>query len=200
MSRRLFVALDLPAAVRVAIDRRLEALRASLPPTRWVPRKNFHLTLAFLGATDEARVPELGAALDRATEGVAPFRLAAVGGGTFPPGRPARVAWVGFHGEPGLFALARRVGEAVRKVLDLAPEERPFTPHATVGRPRSPWGRRASERFAEALAGEVESPFPVTETVLYASELAAGGSVYTPVSTHRLGERRACRLEMRRAP
>lgn len=181
MSLRLFVALDLPEAHRREIGRRAAALKARLPPARWVAADNLHLTLAFLGAAGEERLPDLAAALRPAFAGGAPLELEVAGGGTFPPGRPARVAWVGLRGGPGLLELQRAVAAAACACLGLEPERRPFHPHVTLARPRRPWNRRASEEVASAFEGVLGEPFTVEEGVLYQSDLGPGGSVYTAV-------------------
>lgn len=181
MSLRLFLALDLPEAHRREIGRRAEALKARLPAARWVPADNLHLTLAFLGATEEDELPGLLTALRPAFAGGGALELEVAGGGTFPPGRPARVAWVGLRGGPGLLALQREAAAAAFGCLGLEPERRPFHPHVTLARPRRPWNRRASEELAAAFDGVLGEPFTVAEGVLYRSELGRGGSVYTAV-------------------
>lgn len=181
MTLRLFLALDLPEEHRAEIGRRAARLKGELPPARWVPPENLHLTLAFLGATEEETVPGLLAAVVPAFAGGGPLELRVTGAGTFPPGRPARVAWVGLDGGAGLLDLQRRVAEAAIHRLGLEPERRPFHPHATLARPRRPWNRRASEALARAFEGGVGEPFPVTEGVLYRSELSPRGARYTAV-------------------
>lgn len=181
MTLRLFLALDLPEEHRAEIGRRAAGLEKSLPAARWVPAENLHLTLRFLGSTEEAAVPGLVEALRPAFAAGEPLELRVTGAGTFPPGRPARVAWVGIEGGRGLLDLQRRVAEAAAETLGLEPERRPFHPHATLARPRKPWKLRASEELGRAFEGGVGEPFPVTEGVLYRSELSPKGARYTAV-------------------
>ena len=181
MSLRLFVALDLPEAHRREIARRSAELAARLPPARWVPADNLHVTLVFLGASGEEQLPGLLAALRPAFAGGGPLELEVAGGGTFPPGRPARIAWVGLRGGPELLALQRRVAASTCGCLGLEPERRPFHPHVTLARPRKPWNRRASEEVASTFEGVLGEAFAVEEGVLYKSDLGPGGSVYTAV-------------------
>jgi 2'-5' RNA ligase len=187
---RLFVALDLPAEHRREIGRRAAGLRGALPPARWVRPEAMHLTLAFLGDTPAARVDDLTAALAPAFAAAPPLELALAGAGTFPPRRPARVAWVGIAAPPALPALQRRVAGAVAEALGGAserqrgskPERKPFHAHVTVARPRRRWNRGASERFAAAFETPVGEPFTVREGVLYRSELDPGGAIYSPLA------------------
>lgn len=181
MTVRLFLALDLPAEHRREIGGRADRLKGSLPAARWVPPEHLHLTLAFLGATEETAVPELVAAVAPAFAAGEPLDLRVSGAGTFPPERPARVAWVRIDGGPALLALQRRVAGAASGCLGLEPERRPFHPHVTLARPRRPWNRRASEELVRAFEGGVGDPFAVTEGVLYRSELSPRGARYTAV-------------------
>lgn len=186
-ARRLFLALDLPEEHRQELRRRTARLARELPAARWVPAENLHLTLVFLGATPSGAVPELVAALAPAFAAGRPLELAVAGGGTFPPGRPARVAWVGIQGPPELAAVQRRLARAVTETLARAPEKKPFHPHVTVARPRRPWNRRSAERFAEAFDGPIGEPFLVESGVLYESELTPAGAVYSVVERFHLG-------------
>lgn len=181
MTWRLFLALDLPGEHRAEIGRRAAELKESLPAARWVPPENLHLTLRFLGATEEAAVPGLTEALRPAFAAGDPLELQVSGAGTFPPGRPGRVAWVGIEGGRDLLDLQGRVAGAAAERPGLEPERRPFHPHVTLARPRKPWNRRASEELVRAFEGGVGDPFRVTEGVLYRSELSPRGARYTAV-------------------
>lgn len=186
-SLRLFLALEVPEAHRREIVRRAAPLRRSLPPARWVPEENLHLTLRFLGATDPDRVAGLVDAVAPAFAAAGPLSLRLEGGGTFPPARPARVAWVGIDGGEALSGLQREVASAAEAALGLEAERRPFHAHVTLARPRRPWNRRASEEFARAFEGPVGELFTANAGVLFESRLGPGGAVYTPVEELALG-------------
>lgn len=174
---RLFVAIEVPDAVRRRVAERTVPLRARLPRARWTKVDGLHLTLAFLGDTPEELVGPLDAALRGAFRGE-PFRLRLAGAGTFPPGRAARVAWLGFEPEPRLLALQRRVAAAVSEATGAAPDRRPYHPHLTLARCRPPWRRSAAESFVRELEGERFGEVPVTEGVLVRSHLERDGARY----------------------
>lgn len=193
---RLFVAFELPAAVRAAIGRRLDALRGELPRARWVRPESMHLTLKFLGEVDEAEVPGLEAELAPLCAAAAPMTARLDGGGCFPPGRPARIAWLGFEtGGPGgagteasgLAAVQASIDRAAARLPGVERDRRPFTPHVTVARCDPPWPRPAAERFAAALGGPLGEPFALDRAALIASRLGPGGARYRPVGVYPLG-------------
>lgn len=173
---RLFVALRVPSPVLQHLAETAAALRAELPPARWVPVANLHLTLMFLGEIAADRVEGLGEALTRCFASRGPFQLRLRDGGCFPPRRPARVAWVGFEPAPELEELQTAVAGALTDRLDLAAERRRFHPHLTLARPRRPWPRAAAEAWRRAFAGTQGPAFEVTEGHLMRSRLDPGGA------------------------
>jgi RNA 2',3'-cyclic 3'-phosphodiesterase len=197
---RLFVAFELPERLRDETGRRMAEARKTLPPARWLRPEGLHLTLKFVGATDQAALAALSAALAPAFAAAAPELTARLGApGCFPPDRPARVAWLGVEitrsgGEDAraeLAALHRRIEAAAERSLGLTPEGRPFSPHLTVARPEPPWPRPAVDAFAEAfgppLTGSMNEPFPLGAGALVESVLGPGGSRYRTVERYPLG-------------
>ena len=180
---RLFVALEVPEPSRRDLRRRLEGLRDRLPRARWVDLDNLHLTLLFLGETAEASVPALAAKLREAFARCPTLDLRLAGGGTFPPGRPARVAWVGVEAPPELMTLQADVTQAAVDSLGFEPEKRPYHPHATLARCPDPWRREAIDKFKTALTGPIGPPFVADHGVLFESKLSPKGARYRPVET-----------------
>lgn len=178
---RLFVAIEIPPAVQAEVGRRIEPLHESLSAggkTRWVDPRGLHLTVLFLGDVAADLVPWLGDELAAACAPRTPFELALDGAGTFPPTRPARVAWVGMTAPPELRVLVSALSAAAGEAIGHPEEERPFVPHLTVARCREPWQRPAIAAFTSAFSGPIGAPFPVTEAVLIRSHL--GELVGTP--------------------
>src|SRR5947199_4370647 len=122
---RLFVALEIPAGPREELRRRIQAVQGRLPPARWVDPECIHLTLIFLGTIEEAALPALTSALATAAAPPAPYTMALVDGGTFPPRRPARVAWIGIAAGPTLPALQAAVSAAAAGAVGYEPRSRP---------------------------------------------------------------------------
>lgn len=180
---RLFVALEVAEPPRRDLRRRVEGLRDRLPRARWVDLENVHLTLVFLGETAEADVPALAAGLRTAFARCPPLELRLAGGGTFPPGRPARVAWVGVEAPPELLTLQADVTRAAVETIGHEPEERAWRPHVTLARCPDPWRREAVEKFNTALTGPIGQPFGVDHGVLFESKLSPKGARYRAVET-----------------
>jgi 2'-5' RNA ligase len=178
---RLFVAFEVPEPPRREVRRRVEAVRDRLPRARWVDPGALHLTLLFLGETAEEAVPPLAARLGAAFAGCPPLPLRLGSGGTFPPGRPARVAWIGAEAPEELAGLQAEITRAAMAATGFAPEERGFHPHVTLARCQEPWRREAVDKFRTALTGPVGPPFVVEEGVLFESKLSPKGARYRRV-------------------
>jgi 2'-5' RNA ligase len=178
---RLFVALEIPEAVRRELARRVAGLRERLPRARWVDPEMVHLTLLFLGQTPDDQVPALSAKLREAFAKHPPMTLRLSGGGTFPPKRPARVAWIGMEAPEELAAVQADAVAAAVQAVGFEPETRPFTSHVTLARCEPNWPRDAAEKFAAAFPGEVGPPFRVDRGVLMESKLSPRGARYRVV-------------------
>ncbi len=188
---RLFVAIEIPEAVRREVARRVDPLRESLSAggkTRWVDPRGLHLTVLFLGDIAADLVPWLGEELAAACAPRTPFSLELFGAGTFPPTRPARVAWVGMTAPRELITLERALNAAAGEAIGHPAAEPPFVPHLTVARCREPWQRPAIATFTSAFAGAIGEPFEVTEAVLVRTHLGEIGE--------REGEGRGSRHEV----
>jgi 2'-5' RNA ligase len=172
---RCFVALNFPVPLVRRIAEEVERRKGRIAsPVAWVPPANYHVTLRFLGGVREELVEALSSRLSRAVGGLAPFELQARGFGAFPAADRARVLWVGAEGG-ALSALQQKV-ELVVVGLGLAPEERPFHPHLTVGRVKQPGDAQAWVGPADVGAA------PVQEIVVYESRTLAKGAEYVALS------------------
>lgn len=180
---RAFFALPIPDAARQAL---LEAQLAMKPRAgavpRWVDASQMHLTLKFLGWVDPDRVPRFVALTESAAAGVAPVDTAWTGLAAFPGTHRARVI-VAEVADPGgaLSTLAGRI-EAAVEALDIPREERAFRAHVTLARIKRPGN---VESWLDGVT--LEGALRLDELVLYRSELAPGGSIYTPLARAHLG-------------
>jgi 2'-5' RNA ligase len=193
ITRRLFFAIDLDEPTRAAIANLVERLRERLEsdsarqrgPVKWVERENLHMTVRFLGATPEARVQELQAALNRPLSSK-PFALGFDRVGTFPERGAPRVVWLGASVGAAEAAHARDELDERLKAVNVPPEPRPFRPHLTLGRFREP-GRGSDRRAIREVGVDAFQPMRVGHLTLYESHLSTHGPRYVPVLSIGLG-------------
>ncbi len=189
---RAFVAIDLPVEilqhleqVSVQLKKRLEGV-----PVRWVPVDNIHLTLKFLGDVSPANVDMLKKILQIEVDGHHAFEISVGGLGAYPSPHRPRVVWVGVEAPAELTAVQNGVESAMAR-LGYAREERPFSPHLTLGRvSRNAVGRdeRLIGESIEAIKLGFLGVARVNEVHLYKSDLQPNGAVYTRLFTASLKE------------
>lgn len=183
---RLFVAFDLPAALKRAVEELAAPQRAGLPTARWVNPETLHINLSFLGAVDPDRIDGLRRALAEAFAPWPSLDLALGGLGAFPPRGAPRVLWLGVETAGDLTGIQAAVAGTVARQLDdpRLIDERPYRPHLTLARCKARWRRDAVERLESALAPVASlPPFTVAEGALFASHLGPSGARYEIVET-----------------
>lgn len=183
---RTFVAINLPGDLKVVIGRFIDSLRGEVRGVKWVKDANLHLTLKFLGDVDRQLLPEVTAALDGAMAGLRAVSVSLQGAGVFPPrGRP-RVVWLDMAaGAEGLALLQRRCEEALAS-LGFPQEDRPFTPHLTVGRAKDLRDPRPLVSALDAVKGRKWGDFVADRVHLMRSELFPTGPTYSILHEVRL--------------
>jgi len=172
------VALNLPDSIRRALWAATESLRDRNLPVSWVRPEGIHMTLKFLGDTDDERLPSLSAALHRAAAGTRPLPLALQGFGAFPDVARLRVLWVGVEAEPALELLQHAL-EREFATLGFPTEARPFRPHITLGRAKRDAKPAAFGGLEPTLEALQFSETVVVESVdLMSSTLGPRGATY----------------------
>lgn len=183
---RAFVALELPGPVRDALGAAIESARGTAPgKLSWSPPEKIHLTLAFLGASEPAKLEALEPQLAAAVSAHPPFPLALGRSGLFPAPKRPNVLWIGLQPSPPLQQLQADVAAAVR-ALGWELEARPFAPHLTCARVKWPGPPGALAAAWQQL--EVPTPRWTADSVtLMKSETHPDGARYTPLATFPLG-------------
>ena len=175
---RIFIALDIPEAIRTRLSEYIDRARPLVADARWARVEGLHVTLKFIGEASEARVQEIKTAL--ASVKARPFAVRFEGIGFFPNANAPRVFWAGVDGGNELPHLAFAVDAAIEKI-GIAREAKPYHPHLTLA--------RAGGRPLRSLQTLVSNPSPqfnskfgemtAREFFLYLSQTQKGGSRYT---------------------
>ena len=184
---RLFVALDIDAAIRERITRFLEGVREFAPDARWVRAESLHITLKFIGEQADRKVDGIKQALAKIQSRATGLNFR--GYGFFPTARSARVFWIGVDADQQLKELAGLVEQALEP-LGIQREAHGFSPHLTLARGKSAAPQRRPDdrpnRNFQRLQEKLESLPPpefgtmtAREFFLYESKLSPAGSQYT---------------------
>ena len=173
---RLFIAAELPQHMREALAETSASLRGCVSG-RYVGSDLFHVTLAFLGSVEGARVPRCIDALERGCAGHAPFGAALGELGSF--GRRSKATlWQGFEDAGGFAELATDIRASLeREGFEF--DAKKFLPHVTL------------MRAVDLTAGSLPMPHlacgRIDAVTLFSSDLSGASPVYEPLHSVVLG-------------
>ncbi|CAG0931673.1 RNA 2',3'-cyclic phosphodiesterase [Planctomycetaceae bacterium] len=177
---RTFVAIKLPGEVKELLRSIQSGLDRGFRGVSWVKAESIHLTLKFLGEIDEAKAREVSEALEKASSASGPFTLEVQGVGCFPNSRSPRVLWAGIKESAPLASLQKRV-DGLLMEAGFEAEDRPFTPHLTLCRIKSPEDGRTLGKLLAGLKPEAKASFTVSSFAFMKSVLKPSGAEYTPI-------------------
>jgi 2'-5' RNA ligase len=149
---------------------------------RWVRPDGIHLTLKFIGAVAEDRLPVIQEQLARAVPTMPAITLTLGWAGSFSDRRAPRVIWAGVYSSQA--DELRRLAESIETWLaaaGVAREKRGFAAHLTLARLPQDLPEATRRRVAELTTGvalpEVP-PFSAERVSLMQSHIGPGGARY----------------------
>lgn len=176
---RTFIAVRIPESPELRrLHARLSQFGESFRP---VPVNNLHVTLKFLGDTDERQVNEIAAVMQQVASEHPAEVVRLIGLGAFPHERRPSVIWVGMQNAVSVTAIAAALDERLAQ-LGFARERGPIQPHLTMLRVKT----RPPEELFSLLAESAAADFGTARigaVELFQSELQKGGSKYTVLAT-----------------
>lgn len=191
---RTFIAIDLPDPLKAQMETlQTEMLRALHPrggdrALKWVDVQKVHLTLRFLGETDDRQREEIGHHLQRIVRDQPPFDLSLTGVGVFPTWPRLRVLWTGVGGEVENLKQLQAEVEQAAQACGFTAEDKDFSPHITLARTdRNASSQQIREigeflrRWAQTNGDRTWGAWRVDELIHMRSQLQPTGAVYTPL-------------------
>ena len=189
MSHRLrtFIAVDVAPFTRDRLKGLQSQLAAIGGSVRWVEPGNLHVTLLFIGEVDPRETPKICQAVADAVKSIASFEFNVAGLGAFPTPRRPRILIAKIdQGADGLKQLHEAIEPGIMDLGGYRREERPFTPHVTLG-------RISRDADADSLAGAIAKfevwtggQTRVREVRVMASQLRSEGPEYSVLSRAKL--------------
>jgi 2'-5' RNA ligase len=167
--KRLFIAVPLPDHLKDKLAVYLDSVRPKAK-LQWSFPENLHLTLAFLGDTDELQIPLIESAIDQAAAAGETFDLDFEEIGAFPSLKKPRVLFL----KPKTTLAITRLANTLRAELagsKIPHDPKPFTPHLTLA--RNPYGSHVP-----SLPKPANLTLKVDKIVLFESRLTKPHSTY----------------------
>ncbi len=183
--KRVFIAVKAEAGNDLL--RMISSLKSLLAADKikWVDPSNIHLTLAFLGDTEEAGIKTLATILRQKCTGFGDFDFVLAAAGVFRNYRDPRVIWVGIQSPEKLVMLNNRISDGLRE-NGFETEDREFNPHLTLGRIKSIKDPENLRKILEGYSQSVFQTVKVKEVILFESILMQTGPLYKPLSIFKL--------------
>jgi len=177
---RLFIAALLPEEVKAALGGYIASLRKVTEGVKWEKEEKLHVTLKFLGETDDAIAEAAAFITGSLARNYAPFEMSTGNLGGFPSLQRPRILYAGLSENPALSALQSEIDEGLEP-HGFERETRRFIPHVTIGRVNGRMKTTGPLPIPEKVR------FTISEISLVRSVLGKSGSTYSPLRTFTLG-------------
>lgn len=179
--KRIFIAIKIGAEAK--LSGMISSMKSEFPGEgiKWTANDNIHITLAFLGDTEEKKIKNIISMLNALCKTIIKFELTLRGTGVFKSVSDPRILWTGIDPSESLMELNKIVIGGLRESGHEI-EERPFNPHLTIGRIKYFKAKEALKKFLDNYTDTVFQKVAVDEVILYESILLPEGPVYKPLA------------------
>ena len=154
---------------------------------KWVDINNLHVTLAFIGDTDEPLIRSVDSMLKNNLTSFGIFDFSLTGFGVFRNFNDPRIIFTGIENPEGL-ARAHEIVRNGLEGLEIKLEERQFMPHLTIGRIKVLRDKNNLQNLIQKYTGTPLQTVTVSEIVYYESILLPTGPVYKQITFIKLIE------------
>jgi RNA 2',3'-cyclic 3'-phosphodiesterase len=179
--KRLFIALKVDAGE--TLSTMILSLKSALSKDsiKWTNNNIIHITLVFLGDTEENMIRPVCSMLEEKCKGTGSFEVFLRGVGVFRNLNDPRIIWTGIDPSEKLMLLNEVIMKGL-KGLNIKLEYRPYNPHLTLGRIKHLIDRERLKASIDKFQNSEIQIVPVNEVILFESILFQSGPVYTPIA------------------
>jgi 2'-5' RNA ligase len=181
MMKRTFIGVRVDASgeLKAAISNLRSGLKNE--DIKWVDISNMHVTLAFIGSTEEPMIKRIESMLinDFESFGIINFQL--IGFGVFRNFKDPRIIWTAIENPDSLIITHEKVKRGLEE-LNIKLEDKQFKPHLTVARIKN---LKDKDNLQKLILKYSDIPFQgvtIPEIVYYESVLLPSGPLYKPIS------------------
>jgi 2'-5' RNA ligase len=179
--KRIFIAVKVEPAETLL--KMISSFRSVLSgdSIKWTNPDNIHITLAFLGDTEDLLINTITRMLKEKCERSGKFELIIKGSGVFKSFKDPRVIWTGIEPSEELVNLNGLIKSCLTDI-GIKIEDRPFKPHLTLGRIKYLKPETSLQQLIDRYKDTELQKVSVNEVVLYESILLHTGPVYKQIS------------------
>ena len=181
---RSFLAIELdPELVPKILDVQKEFKKTN-SNIKYVPSQNMHFTLKFFGNIDLDMVEDISVAVLKVIKDYSSFDLNIKKCGCFPNKNVIKVLWLGLDEGSPIKDLQRDLDKEFKKLG--FKKERNFISHLTIGRVKSPKGKKEIRNAIEKLENIEIGQMTVSKICLKKSTLTPQGPIYEDIKVFEL--------------
>ncbi len=144
---------------------------------KWVDPENLHLTLVFLGNTQDEFIPKIKPLIDDISYKYSQFNMTLSSFGVFKNIQNPTVFWFGIEKNNVLSEINKELYSKLTE-LGLLIEMRDFKPHLTIGRSKIINEKVKLKDLIDELRDKIITNQKVENIILYESILTPGGPIY----------------------
>jgi len=180
---RGFIAIDLASLPKlIEFENEIKDTGASV---KLVEPKNVHITLKFIGDTEEEKIDEVEEIMKNAVKEVSPFNIQLKSTGVFPNQNYMKVIWIGINNGEKIGIIANKIDEELSNI-GFEKEKRKFSAHLTIGRVKSAKNKDQLVQIIEKYKEFEFADVKVDSIKLIKSELTPKGPIYTTLKEIKL--------------
>ena len=180
---RGFIAIDIESFPKLVQFE--NEIRNSGANVKLVEPENIHITLKFLGETDEKHTDRIEEIIKDAVKDSDSFEIKLKGAGVFPNQNYIKVMWIGMENGEQIGEIANKIDEKISE-LGFEREKRRFSAHLTIARVKS---AKYKEKLLELIEKYRDIEFgslKIDIIKLKKSELTPKGPIYTTLKEVKL--------------
>jgi 2'-5' RNA ligase len=180
---RGFIAIDITTTPQIITFE--EEIVKSGADVKLVEPENIHITVKFLGDTNENSIDAIEQKIQESVRDIKPFPITLRGTGVFPNQNYMKIIWVGIIDAGDIQTIAQTI-DTLLAPLGFKKESRGFSPHLTVGRVKT---AKNKDKLLQIIQRHNETEFTTQEIhsiILKKSELTPKGPIYTTLREVRL--------------
>ena len=179
--KRLFIGVPIESPKSVQqVDVWKKDLHLNRNVLNWTIPLNWHITLFFLGSTEESEVPVLRQLIEESFSKIQVYQTELRGVGVFPNMNNPKVLWLGLDDLQPIRPAFSKLGELLQQ-NGFSFDQKPLKPHLTIARVKKADHPSAFQSLLSEYQEAVFDQVNMNKVVLFESITTSAGPVYKPL-------------------
>jgi 2'-5' RNA ligase len=184
--KRLFIGIPIVSSKTVQqVELWKKDLNLNTNVLNWTIPENWHITLFFLGNTEESAVAVLQQLIEESFSKIRVYQTELRGVGVFPNTNNPKVLWLGLDDLQPLISAYSHLGESLQQ-NGFSFDQKPLKPHLTIARVKKTDHPSAFQSLFTEYKETVFDQVIMNKVVLFERITTSAGPIYKPLFEKRL--------------